>query len=180
MSRLNVLDDYLELQRYARQSFSGVFNSDSLEVTDTSKTILTSVKSISNQRLRRRGLYDGTVVINCEGTQNMVTECVHLDTSFVDKTIAQKLWGGYSTSLTISTATNQSKTVKVNEYNNVSTHKNLIILELFTREHIPNNKSHIPTKETAMQWDHFRTIFSLKDYPVILLIGYNCWEALIP
>ena len=174
-------------------NFSNVSDSNCLEVTDTSKP----VSSVSSRSLTKCSDTVTSmivpVVINCKDTQNKVTVYALLDTqsdtSFVDETIAQQLCGGYSTSLTISTVTSQSKTVKVQKYNNVkiqglNTHKILIIPELFTRKHIPVNRSHIPTKETALQWDHLRPIASelssLKDYPVGLLIGYNCSEALIP
>ena len=174
-------------------SFSSVSDSDSLEITNTSKP----VSSVSNRSLTKSSDIVTSmivpVVINCKGTERKVTVYALLDTqsdtSFVDETIAQQLCGGYSTSLTISTLTSQSKTIKVNKYNNVeikglNTHKTLIIPELFTRKNIPINRSHIPTKETALQWNHLRPIASklshLKDYPVSLLIGYNCSEALIP
>ncbi len=54
----------------------------------------------------------------------------------------------------------------------------------YTRDFIPVDKSHIPTKTTAQQWPHLKHLATelppLQDYEVGLLIGYNCPSALAP
>lgn len=54
----------------------------------------------------------------------------------------------------------------------------------YTKDHIPANREHIPTCETAKCWSHLSPIIdeipSLLNCEVGLLIGYNCPRALAP
>lgn len=54
----------------------------------------------------------------------------------------------------------------------------------YTKNCIPVNRSHIPTSETARQWNHLSTVVDeippLKNCEVGLLIGYNCARAMAP
>ncbi|XP_040191273.1 uncharacterized protein LOC120924392 [Rana temporaria] len=56
--------------------------------------------------------------------------------------------------------------------------------QAYTRDFIPVDKSHIPTKETALQWSHLKHLANklqpLQDCEVGLLIGYDCPSALAP
>lgn len=54
----------------------------------------------------------------------------------------------------------------------------------YTKDCIPADRTHIPTCETAKNWNHFSSIVNeiplLKDCEVGLLIGYNCSRAMAP
>ncbi|KAL1258159.1 hypothetical protein QQF64_011403 [Cirrhinus molitorella] len=56
--------------------------------------------------------------------------------------------------------------------------------QTYTRDFIPVEKSHIPTKGTALQWPHLKHLVNklhpLQDCEVGLLIGYDCPSALAP
>lgn len=56
--------------------------------------------------------------------------------------------------------------------------------DAYTRQIIPANREHIPTREMAEKWPHLHPILDdlspLLDCEVGLLIGYNCARALIP
>ncbi|XP_041845165.1 uncharacterized protein LOC121642470 [Melanotaenia boesemani] len=58
------------------------------------------------------------------------------------------------------------------------------LCQAYTRDFIPVDKSHIPTKETALQWPHLKQLANklqpLQDCEVGLLIGYDCPSALAP
>nr|XP_043906906.1 uncharacterized protein LOC122785246 [Solea senegalensis] len=58
------------------------------------------------------------------------------------------------------------------------------IKQAYTRDFIPVDKSHIPTKSTALQWSHLKHLSSklppLQDCEVGLLIGYDYPSALAP
>lgn len=62
-----------------------------------------------------------------------------------------------------------------------------VVLELppaYTKDCIPVDRAHIPTRETARCWKHLAPLIdkipSLQDCEVGLLIGYNCSRALAP
>jgi len=58
------------------------------------------------------------------------------------------------------------------------------IRRCYTRDHIPSDRRHIPTRNTAEAWPHLqhlaREMLALQDFEVGLLIGYNCPQALAP
>ena len=58
------------------------------------------------------------------------------------------------------------------------------ISKCYTREFIPADREHIPTRETADKWPHLqdiaRDMSALQGCEVGLLIGYNCPKALVP
>lgn len=58
------------------------------------------------------------------------------------------------------------------------------IEQVYSRDFIPVDKSHIPTKETALQWPHLEGLANklqpLQNCEVGLLIGYDCPSALAP
>ena len=55
--------------------------------------------------------------------------------------------------------------------------------QAYTKDVIPLDRSHIPTCQTAKNWEHLRGISNippLLDCEIGLLIGYNCPQALAP
>ncbi|KAK0150857.1 hypothetical protein N1851_008021 [Merluccius polli] len=58
------------------------------------------------------------------------------------------------------------------------------VKQAYTRDFIPVDKSHVPTKSTALQWPHLNHLKGkmppLQDCEVGLLIGYDCPSALAP
>ncbi|KAI2645699.1 Laminin subunit alpha-5 [Labeo rohita] len=56
--------------------------------------------------------------------------------------------------------------------------------QIYIRDSIPVDKSHIATKSTALQWPHLKQLKNklhpLQDCEVGLLIGYDCLSALVP
>jgi len=72
-------------------------------------------------------------------------------------------------------------TLMVRGYNS---QERIPLRNVFSREFIPVERSHIPTTETAKKWPHLRDIAHLvqplMDCEVGLLIGYDCPRALAP
>ena len=62
--------------------------------------------------------------------------------------------------------------------------KRLKINNVYTRDFIPVDRSHIPTRETALMWPHLKDIADhvapLQSCDVGLLLEYNCPQALAP
>ena len=60
----------------------------------------------------------------------------------------------------------------------------LLLPDVYTRQIMPVNRDHIPTRELAEKWPHLdpmlHDIPPLLDCEVGLLIGYNCSRALLP
>ena len=56
--------------------------------------------------------------------------------------------------------------------------------QVYERDSIPANRSHIPTAETIKHQPHLKSLRDklppLQDVEVGLLIGYNCPEAIAP
>ncbi len=54
----------------------------------------------------------------------------------------------------------------------------------YTKDCIPVNRSHIPTREVAKNWNHLTALLDkippLQDCDVALLIGYNCSRSMAP
>ncbi len=54
----------------------------------------------------------------------------------------------------------------------------------YTKDCIPVNRSHIPTREVAKNWNHLTALVDkippLQDCDVALLIGYNCSRSMAP
>ena len=112
------------------------------------------------------------------------------DTSFIDKKLAISLGlSGVDTKLTISTITGTCNSVSVKKFSQViikgmNSHKELVIPEVYSRDSIPINSSHIPIPDNATQWPHLEPIAEkiapLQSCSVGLLIGYNCSDAMAP
>ena len=62
--------------------------------------------------------------------------------------------------------------------------KSINLAKAYTRDFIPDEKTLIPTPETAKQWPHLKSLTSeispIQDCEIGLLIGYNCLQALLP
>ena len=111
------------------------------------------------------------------------------DTTFLLSSAADKLnVKGESTKLRVSTMTTTTS-IKCNKIKNllvrgVNSKSSLSIPAAYTRDVIPTNREHIPTRETALQWPHLKEIqhkmSPLLECEVALLIGYNCPAALKP
>ena len=99
---------------------------------------------------------------------NMSTQPIQLKLSTmtsVDTVIASKATCGF----------------RVREFNSETC---VQLKQAYTRDFIPVDKSHIPTRETALQWPHLKRLANklhpLQHCEVGLLIGYDCPSALAP
>jgi hypothetical protein len=111
------------------------------------------------------------------------------DTTFIlDETLEKLSTQSTPTKLKLTTMTNTS-TVNSKRTNNLivrSVHSpNKVLLPtVYSRESIPANLDHIPTKEATRRWPHLRHLTTKipdkQDYKVGLLIGYDCPQALAP
>ena len=58
------------------------------------------------------------------------------------------------------------------------------LAEVFTRDIMPNEMSHVPTPERVQSWPHLKFLESelspLLDIDIALLVGYDCPKALMP
>ncbi|XP_038127985.1 uncharacterized protein LOC119774524 [Cyprinodon tularosa] len=83
-----------------------------------------------------------------------------------------------------STTVIQSQRVKNLQVRGFHLDKRITLPPSYTRDFIPANRTHIPTKETAEAWSHLEHlrehIAPLQSCEVGLLIGYNCSQALLP
>ncbi|XP_049419820.1 uncharacterized protein LOC125880984 [Epinephelus fuscoguttatus] len=77
-----------------------------------------------------------------------------------------------------------SKTASGLQVRGLNSEAHIQIQQAYTRDFIPVDKSHIPTKNTALKWPHLSNLAnklpSLQDCEVGLLIGYDCPLALAP
>lgn len=111
------------------------------------------------------------------------------DTTFIlDETLEKLSTQSTPTKLKLTTMTNTS-TINSKRANNLvvrSVHSpnKLLIPTVYSRESIPANLDHIPTKEATQRWPHLRHLATKipdkQDYKVGLLIGYDCPQALAP
>lgn len=112
------------------------------------------------------------------------------DTTFVLSEVAESLdTTKEPVKLELSTMTSKTTVVQSQRLKELQVHgfhsnKRISLPPTFTREFIPANKNHIPTNETAKAWPHLEhlqaEIALLQDCDVVLLIGYNCSQALLP
>ncbi|KAL4230450.1 hypothetical protein ACF0H5_010832 [Mactra antiquata] len=91
--------------------------------------------------------------------------------------------------LSLSTMTSRdsvitSKRIKNLKVRNFYSSDSVSIDLAYTRDFIPADRTHIPTQNTAMEWDHLNCLAKelppLQSCEVGLLIGYNCPQALAP
>ncbi|KAG1930139.1 hypothetical protein F2P79_022561 [Pimephales promelas] len=112
------------------------------------------------------------------------------DTTFIDEGVSKVLQvDAHPIKLKLTTLMGDSMIInskritdlQVRGYNS-SVHINLP--PLYTKECIPVNRDHIPTRETAKNWSHLKVISKdmspLLGCEVGLLIGYNCPRVLAP
>ena len=112
------------------------------------------------------------------------------DTSFVLKDVADMIGAkGQPVNLKLTTLTSQEQQIESNvicgmRVRSISSEDSCVHLPpVFTREVMPAHRSHIPTSETLKnsQLDlPAGAIGPLQDYPIGLLIGYDCPAALKP
>ncbi len=111
------------------------------------------------------------------------------DTTFIlDETLKQLAAPSTETTLKLSTMTNTSR-IKSQRAKNLmirgmKSEERIKLPTVFTREFIPSNIEHIPTRKATSKWPHLRSIASeipeRQDCEVSLLIGYDCPQALAP
>ena len=112
------------------------------------------------------------------------------DTSFVLEDTAAALSAQKTpVQLKLSTMTSTECVLRCNAVRGIqvrgfSSHTYVPISCAYTKDYIPVEKTHIPTSETAMAWQHLQCIASelqpLQNCEVGLLIGYDTPQALIP
>ena len=112
------------------------------------------------------------------------------DTAFIDQEVSCELQINRSpVKLKLTTMMGENAVInserisglRVRGYNS-ATH--ILLPPAYTKDHIPVNREHIPTCETAKRWSHLSPIAdevpSLLNCEIGLLIGYNCPKALAP
>ncbi|CAI5642237.1 unnamed protein product [Oreochromis niloticus] len=112
------------------------------------------------------------------------------DSSFILEDLALELnVDTQPVQLKLSTMTSVDTVVASKLANNLQVHgfdseTRVQIEQAYSRDFIPVDKSHIPTKETALQWPHLEGLADklqpLQNCKVGLLIGYDCPSALAP
>ncbi|KAK0138994.1 hypothetical protein N1851_024470 [Merluccius polli] len=77
-----------------------------------------------------------------------------------------------------------SNTVSGLQVRGLHSEMHIKVKQAYTRDFIPVDKLHVPTKSTALQWPHLNHLKGkmppLQDCEVGLLIGYDCPSALAP
>lgn len=112
------------------------------------------------------------------------------DTVFIDQEVSRELQvTGCPVKLKLTTMMGENAVVsservpglRVRGYSS-ATH--ILLPPAYTKDHIPVNREHIPTCETAKCWSHLSPIIDevppLFSCEIGLLIGYNCPKALAP
>ena len=111
------------------------------------------------------------------------------DTSFITEGAAKRLnTSNDYTDLKLSTMTSTSvvrcRKICDLRIRGMNETKFISLPTVYSRDHIPLKRSHIPTTQTVKMWNHLSTlkdkIPDLQDCEVGLLIGYNCPQALAP
>ena len=112
------------------------------------------------------------------------------DTTFISEEIYEALGiKGTDTKLLLSTLSVENEPVRSRKVSGlvvrgIDSPDQIHLPVSYTRETIPMDRRHIPGPETAKGWPHLRhiaeEIHKVSDYPVGLLIGYNCTRALAP
>ena len=111
------------------------------------------------------------------------------DSSYITEELAANLSLPYEpTKMKITTLTSSSvvncekfRDIKLRGYDS---NVEVRVDSCYTRDHIPHNREHIPSKEAVRKMPHLANIAPLippmQDCPVGLLIGYSCPQALRP
>lgn len=112
------------------------------------------------------------------------------DTTFVTNNLAEQMKIPHKrATLKLSTMTSDCEELTCNMYTDLqirgfTSDKIVKIQEAYSRDHIPVNKAHIPTPETAEHWQHLLPVKSKiperQDCEIGMLIGYDCPAALAP
>ncbi|XP_003725647.1 uncharacterized protein LOC100889672 [Strongylocentrotus purpuratus] len=113
----------------------------------------------------------------------------HSDTSFILEDVARALSvSSQPVCLKLSTMTSSS-TIDSDAISGLSVRgmtlpTKLKIEKCYTRDFIPADRTHIPTRKTAEGWTHLQYVApeipALQGCEVGMLIGYNCSRALVP
>ncbi|CAM4729270.1 unnamed protein product [Leuciscus chuanchicus] len=112
------------------------------------------------------------------------------DTTFILKDATDTL-GVKKEPVKLKVSTTTSKTKVVNsqkvqglQVRGISSDTKIKLPTTYTRDYIPENRSHIPTSTTAKSWPHLEHLADEMspelDCEVGLLIGYKCPQALLP
>ena len=112
------------------------------------------------------------------------------DTTFILRDTAESLNSkSEPVQLKISTITSKTKIVSSHKLKDLqvrglNSEVRIKLPTTYTRNYIPANRSHIPTRRTAEKWSHLKHLSEEMapelDCEVGLLIGYNCPQALLP
>ncbi|XP_062848434.1 uncharacterized protein LOC134310729 [Trichomycterus rosablanca] len=112
------------------------------------------------------------------------------DTTFIDEDVSKELQvATQPVKLKLTTMMGENRIMKSERVSDlcVRGYDSTIHIDLpstYTKDCIPANREHIPTRETAKHWEHLTTIADslppLLDCEVGLLIGYNCPRTLVP
>nr|XP_055051100.1 uncharacterized protein LOC129436861 [Misgurnus anguillicaudatus]XP_055051101.1 uncharacterized protein LOC129436861 [Misgurnus anguillicaudatus] len=112
------------------------------------------------------------------------------DTSFIDEAVSNELQvDTHPVKLKLTTMLGDNMVIKSNRVSDlrVRGYNSSVHIDLpptYTKECIPINRDHIPTQETAKNWNHLKPITNelppLLSCEVGLLIGYNCPRVLAP
>lgn len=110
--------------------------------------------------------------------------------TFVDQEVCEKLQAAMEpVKLKLSTMMGKDSVVKSQrvcdlKVRGLSSNISIDLPPAYTRDFIPLDRAHIPTRQTARKWKHLvnlaEEIPSLMDCGVGLLIGYDCSRALVP
>ncbi|XP_073728111.1 uncharacterized protein [Misgurnus anguillicaudatus] len=112
------------------------------------------------------------------------------DTSFIDEAVSNELQvDTHPVKLKLTTMLGDNMVIKSKRVSDlrVRGYNSSVHIDLpptYTKECIPINRDHIPTQETAKNWNHLKPITNelppLLSCEVGLLIGYNCPRVLAP
>lgn len=113
------------------------------------------------------------------------------DTTFVLRQVAERLQSENqeATRLRLTTLTSTSKLINCQKYKDLVVRGynqdiRIALPTTYSRDQIPLDESHIPTRDVAERWSHLRVIAPkiqpLLNCDIRLLVGYNCPQALAP
>ena len=112
------------------------------------------------------------------------------DTSFMLKKTSEELGlKGSPAQLLLSTMSAEDSLIDTSRISNIQVraydgNDSVTIRNLYTRDVVPANHSHIPTPEMTDRWPHLKpmaqNLMPISDIDIGLLIGYDCPRALYP
>jgi hypothetical protein len=182
-----VLHNKYRLNKTSQVSGASKAESQSLSVTLATKS--------DNKVVNKMSSLTVPVWISTTENPNKETLCYALldtmsDSSWVTKSVADRINAvGEEVSLCLTTMTSKDKPINCEKFSNLCirgyTSKEVIrMANVYSRDSIPLDVSHIPTADVARQFKHLLHIAdeipALLDIPVGLLIGYDTAYAMFP